>query len=186
MQFDTASQDNNKYIEWRNEHMVNHHLHVELYKAIVAFKSDLEAEWANGMRGEDYDLPIMAAGCEYSGIEKFGFSGKLGKKKRSDIKPFLRPLLDELKNRCPKGKNPPHIVYKRKRIDKHFEYTTVVKRYVGTCAEDKAANLILWEMKNSPNKPTDLKHLVFAHPVRTRTLKREKMCDVCRDLFTEP
>lgn len=64
-----------------NLHMENHHLHFELYKTIVNFKSSLEVEWANGMRGEDYDLPNMAAGCECSGHEKFGFSGKLGVKR---------------------------------------------------------------------------------------------------------
>lgn len=160
-------------------------LQTGLYKAVVKLKKDLEAEWAKGVRGEDYDLPKMAAGCEYAGIERFGFSGKLGKKKRNDIKPFINPLLDALTSYCPKGKNPPHIVYKRKRINKNFEYTEV-KRYVGTCAEDKAANLILWDMMKSPNKPTDLKCLTFSHPVRTRTLKRERMCEVCRNLFTEP
>ena len=166
--------------------MANHHLQVELYKAIVKLKKDLETEWAKGLRVEDYDLPNMAAGCEYAGIEKFGFSGKLGKKKRSDIKPFLNPLLEALKIYCPKGKNPPYIVYKRKKVGKHFEYTNEVKRFVGTCAEDKAANLILWDLKKSPNKPTNLKLLNFAYPVRTRTLKREKMCGVCKELFREP
>lgn len=63
----------------------------------------------------------------------------------------------------------------------------VVDKYVGTCAEDNAANLILYEYGNGKaGKPTDLKALTFDHPVRTRTFKRERMCVVCRALFTEP
>ena len=42
-------------------------LQTVLYKAIVTLKSDLEADWAIGLRGNGYDLPTMAAGCEYAG-----------------------------------------------------------------------------------------------------------------------
>lgn len=168
--------------------MANHRLCVELYKAIVALKSGLEADRAMGLRGKGYDLPTMAAGCEYAGLMKVGFSGKKGKRRRSDIiKPFDGLLLTALKpyNRC--NKKLPRIVFKKRRKpNSHYETTTEVKWFVGTCAEDNAANQILYRFKRNPNKPTDLKTLTFAHPVRPRTLKRERMCEVCRTLFTEP
>ena len=167
------------YINWL---MANHHLQTELYKAIVALKSELESDWANGLRGNGYDLPTMAAGCEYAGLTKVGFSGKKGKKGRNDdllltaFKPFNRG-----------NKKLPRIVFKKRRKpNNQYKTTSEVKWFIGTCAEDNAANQILYGLKGDPNKPTDLKTLTFAHPVRPRTLKRERMCEVCRTLFNEP
>lgn len=168
--------------------MANHRLQSNLYKAIVTLKSDLEADWAIGLRDNGYDLPTMAAACEYAGLMKVGFSGKKGKKRRSDIiKPFDNLLLAALKpfNRC--NKKLPRIVFKkRKKPNNQYETTSEVKWFVGTCAEDNAANQILYGLKEDPKKPTDLKTLSFAHPVRPRTFKRERMCEVCRTLFAEP
>lgn len=45
--------------------MANRHLHIELYKAIVALKSSLEADWVKGLRGNGYYFPTMAAGYEF-------------------------------------------------------------------------------------------------------------------------
>ena len=166
--------------------MANHHLQVNLYKAVVKLKKNLEADWAEGLRGKGYDLPTMAAGCEFAGVEKYGFSGKKGKKEREDIiYPLDELLLNKLSKFSRGDKKIPRIVFKKRRKpNNQYEYTSEVKWFVGTCAEDNAANLILHDMGN--NKPADLKSLTFAHPVRTRTLKRERMCEVCRDLFTEP
>lgn len=44
------------YINWL---MANHHLQTELYKAIVALKSELESDWANGLRGNGYDSTVV-------------------------------------------------------------------------------------------------------------------------------
>ena len=161
-------------------------LQTGLYKAVVKLKKDLEADWAVGLRGKGYDLPTMAAGCEYGGIEKYGFSGKKGKKERADIiYPLDNLLLSKLSKFSPRDKKIPRIVFKKHRKpNNQYEYTSEVKWFVGTCAEDNAANLILHDLGN--NKSADLKSLTFADPVRTRTLKRERMCEVCRDLFTEP
>lgn len=61
---------NNSYII--DESLINmaNNLQTGLYKAIVTLKSDLEADWAIGLRGNGYDLPTMAAGCEYAGLTK--------------------------------------------------------------------------------------------------------------------
>ena len=168
--------------------MANRHLHIELYKAIVSLKSDLEADWAAGLRGNGYDLPTMAAGCEFVGLTKVGFSGKKGKKRRSDIiKPFDDLLLTAFKPFNRGNKKLPRIVFKKRRKpNNQYETTSEVKWFVGTCAEDNAANQILYGLKGNPNKPTNLRTLTFAHPVRPRTLKRERMCEVCRTFFTEP
>ena len=164
------------------------YLQTDLYKAVVKLKKDLEADWSSGLRGNGYDLPTMAAGCECAGLTKVGFSGKKGNKRRSDIvKPFDDLLLTAFKpfNRC--NMKLPRIVFKKRRKpNNQYETTSEVKWFVGTCAEDNAANQILYGLKVDPNKPTDLKTLTFAHPVRPRTLKRERMCEVCRTLFTEP
>lgn len=161
-------------------------LQTGLYKAVVKLKKNLEADWAVGRRGKGYDLPTMAAGCEFAGVEKYGFSGKKGKKEREDIiYPLDDFLLTELSKFSPRNKKIPRIVFKKRRKpNNQYGYISEVKWFVGTCAEDNAANQILHDMGN--NKPTDLKSMTFAHPVRTRTLKREMMCEVCRDLFTEP
>ncbi len=168
--------------------MTNYLLQIELYKTIVAFKSDLETDWAAGLRGKGYDLPTMAAGCEYAGLTKVGFSGKKGKRRRCDIlMPFDDLLLTAFKPYNRGNKKLPRIVFKKRRKpNNQYETTSEVKWFVGTCAEDNAANQILYDLKSDSNKPTDLKALTFAHPVRLRTLKREKMCEVCRTLFTEP
>ena len=168
--------------------MANRHLHIELYKAIVALKSELEADWVKGLRGNGYDLPTMAAGCEYAGLTKVGFSGKKGKKRRSDIiKPFDDLLFTAFKPFNRGNKKLPRIVFKKRRKpNNQYETTSEVKWFVGTCAEDNAANQILYGLKGNPNKPTNLRTLSFAQPVRPRTLKRERMCEVCRTLFTEP
>ena len=168
--------------------MANRNLHIELYKEIVAFKSDLEADWVKGLRGNGYDLPTMAAGCEYAGLTKVGFSGKKGKKRRSDIiMPFDNLLLTAFKPFNRGNKKLPRIVFKKRRKpNNQYETTSEVKWFVGTCAEDNAANQILYGLKGNPNKPTNLRTVTFAHPVRPRTLKRERMCEVCRTLFTEP
>ena len=163
-------------------------LQTVLYKAIVTLKSDLEADWAIGLRGNGYDLPTMAAGCEYAGLMKVGFSGKKGKRRRSDIiKPFDDLLLTAFKPFNRSNKKLPCIVFKKRRKpNNQYGNTSEVKWFVGTCAEDNAANQILYGLKGDPNRPTDMKTLTFAHPVRPRTLKRERMCEVCRTLFTEP
>ena len=95
--------------------MANHHLQTELYKAIVALKSELESDWANGLRGNGYDLPTMAAGCEYAGLTKVGFSGKKGKKRRNDIiRPFDDLLLTAFKPFNRGNKKLPRIVFKKR------------------------------------------------------------------------
>ena len=161
-------------------------LQTGLYKAVVKLKKDLEADWGVGRRGKGYDLPTMAAGCEFAGVEKYGFSGKKGKKDRVDIiYPLDKLLISKLSKFSPRDKKIPRIVFKKHRKpNNQYEYTSEVKWFVGTCAEDNAANMILHDLGN--NKPADLKGLTFVHPVRTRTLKLERMCEVCRDLFTEP
>lgn len=168
--------------------MPNNTLSTDLYKEVTKLKQSLEKDWANGLRGKGYDLPTMAAGCEYAGVAKYGFSGsETGKKRRNDIiKPLDNLLLAKFQRYSPRNKKIPRIVFKKhKKPNNKFEYTSEVKWFVGTCAEDNAANQILYGL-NAQKKPIDLKALVFANPVRTRTLKRERMCVVCRDLFTEP
>lgn len=107
-------------------------LQTGLYKTIVKLKKVLEADWAVGHRGKGYDLPTMAAGCEYGGVEKYGFSGKKGKKERADIiYPLDKLLLSKPSKFSLRDKKIPRIVFKKHRKpNNQYEYTSDVKAYL--------------------------------------------------------
>ena len=84
----------------------------------------------------------------------------------------------------------PYVVFSKKRKpvvmpNGEVKYKRVVEKFVGTCAEDNASNSVLYEL-NVGQKPATLKDLIFVHPIRPRSLERERMCGVCRNIFTEP
>ena len=113
----------------------------ELYKLAIRLKKELETEWSVGKLGNGYHLPTMAAGCEFNRNIKIGFSGKKGKRKRDDLILPLAPMIVEALAKYSRGKKIPRIVFKKhKKPNNHFEYTSEVKYFVGTCAEDNAAN----------------------------------------------
>ncbi len=160
-----------------------------LLKAVKEKKDELEDSRRKGLKTKESDLPVMAAGCEYSGIQRFGFSRGRKHVKRDDIiDPLDSLLMSRLREECPKARKIPGALFKKQHKRNNSKGNApVLLKYVGTCAEDNAANQILHEYnKGKAGKPTDLKDLNFYHPVRTRTFKKEKMCDVCRTLFTEP
>ena len=90
-----------------------------------------------------------------------------------------------------KSQELPYVVFKPKRqkvynrITGKVQYKRIVEKFIGTCAEDNACNSLLYSL-NPGQEPASLKNIVFIHPVRTRTLKRERMCVVCRSIFAEP
>lgn len=164
-----------------------------LYKEILQKKKELDEVKKNGGKvKEERDLPTMAVGCKYADVEKCGFSSHSKHLKRPDvINPFDSQLANDLMAQAPDIPKLPYVVFKKKRQPyfdvrtKTVKFKRVVEKFIGTCAEDNAANCVLYAL-NAGQKPATLKDLNFIHPVRTRTLKRERMCKVCRTIFTEP
>ena len=163
-------------------------LHEGLLKAVKQKKDELEDSRKRGLKVRETDLPVVVAGCEYSDVMEYGFSSDRKHVKRTDIKPFDKLLENRLKTVCPKAKKIPDIIFKKKHNRRNSQGNMPeVLHFVGTCAEDNAANLILHGYgKGKAGKPTDLKVLNFDYPVRVRTFKRKRMCNVCRTIFTEP
>ena len=165
----------------------------KLYQSILQIKKELEDARKEGEKVDlDYDLPRVAAGCEYAGMECCGFSHHSNHIKRPDIRKPFSPLLETaLKAQQPGLKKLPSVVFKPKRI-RIFNYQNgetrfirEVEKYIGTCAEDNAANNVLYNLAIQ-QRPSSLKQLNFMHPIRPRTMKRIRMCGVCQNLFTEP
>lgn len=165
----------------------------KLYKEILQKKKELEEARKNGIKVKELDLPCMAVGCEYDGIERCGFSSHSKHLKRPDKRYPFKPLLEKaLKAQDPNIPQLPFVIWKKKRkpicdirTGKVIRYEKEVEKFIGTCAEDNAANCILYDM-NPGQSIKSLKEIRFVHPVRTRTLKRVRMCTVCRNIFTEP
>lgn len=168
-------------------------LRVSLYKEILQKKDELEEARKNGKKVKETDLPQMAVGCEYDGIKRCGFSSHSKYVKRPDKRYPFKPLLEkELKAQGQNIPQLPCVIWKKKRkpvcdirTGEVIRYKKEVEKFFGTCAEDNAANCILYDMNPGQSIRT-LKEIRFVHPVRTRTLKRERMCVVCRNIFTEP
>lgn len=166
----------------------------KLYKAILQKKKELEIVRKNGGKvNEEWDLPCMAVGCEYNGVEGCGFSFHSKYISRPDIiMPFSPLLANELMKQALNIPKLPFVLFKKKgkpildqNTGKVIRYKRVVEKFIGTCAEDNAANCVLYEL-NQGAISVSLKALSFIYPIRTRTLKRERMCGVCRTIFTEP
>ena len=166
----------------------------KLYKEILQKKRELDDARRKGLTVRvEKDLPRMAAGCEYAGVEECGFSSHSKHVRRPDIHYPFFPLLEKaLKAQAPNiSQDLPFVVFKPKRQQVHnsctgkIQYKRIVDKFVGTCAEDNACNSLLYSLKPG-QVPVSLKNIIFVHPVRTRTLKRERMCVVCRNIFSEP
>lgn len=164
----------------------------KLYQEIHLKKRELEEVRKNGGKvNVEWDLPCVGAGCEYSGLEMCGFSRRSKHLTRPDIHYPFDPLLhNALMQQAPNVPQLPYVLFSKKRLpavdaNGEVKYKRVVEKFVGTCAEDNAANSLLYGL-NPAQKPSTLKDITFIHPVRPRTLKRVKMCDVCKNIFTEP
>ena len=168
-------------------------LQLKLYKEILLKKKELEQIRKNGgIINVERDLPLIAAACVYDGVEKCGFSHRSKHVSRPDIHYPFDPLLkNALMSQAPNVPKLPYVVFKKKKlrmVDKNtgkIVHKNEVEKFVGTCAEDNASNSLLYSLSYG-QRPYSLKQLTFAHPVRTRTLKRERMCIVCKNIFTEP
>lgn len=113
------------------------------------------------------DFPAIAIGCEYGIYTAFGHSRRCHKSLREEVY-YVPPLLKALK----KFAVPPT----KRSIDGHIYF-------VGTCAEDSAANKVLQEVFEVRHSYPMFQQLSFTNPVRPRTYQRRPMCRVCKSIF---
>lgn len=91
-------------------------LRVSLYKEILQKKDELEEARKNGKKVKETDLPQMAVGCKYDGIERCGFSSHNKYVKRPDKRYPFKPLLEkELKAQGQNIPQLPCVIWKKKR-----------------------------------------------------------------------
>lgn len=119
------------------------------------------------VRDEDY--PKVAIACEYGKFKAYGHSLKCHSSIKAPVK-YVKPLYDALNV----FGTPPEV--KRNPVDGRLTF-------IGTCAEDSAANQVMITNKIATGHYPNLKLLVFTNPVRTRTFQRRKFCFVCKAIF---
>lgn len=119
------------------------------------------------VRDEDY--PKVSIACEYGQHKAYGHSLKCHSSIKTPVK-YVKPLYQAL---IAFG-TPPEV--KR-------NLATGKVTYIGTCAEDSAANQVMITCNISTGHYPRMKDLIFTNPVRTRTFQRRKFCDVCKAIF---
>ena len=119
------------------------------------------------VRDEDY--PKVSIACEYGQHKAYGHSLKCHSSVKEPVK-YVRPLYQALSAYG----TPPEV---------KVNYTTGKVTYIGTCAEDSAANQVMKASNVSTGHYPRMKDLKFTNPVRTRTFQRRKFCDVCKAIF---
>ena len=119
------------------------------------------------VRNEDY--PSVAIACEYGQHKAYGHSLKCHKSIKRPVR-YVQPLFQSLRV----FGNPPEV---KKNL------ATGNLTFIGTCAEDSAANQVMITTNIATGHYPLLKQLVFTQPVRARNFQRRKFCDVCNAIF---
>lgn len=119
------------------------------------------------VRDEDY--PKVSIACEYGQHKAYGHSLKCHSSIKKSVK-YVKPLYQALGAYG----TPPEV--KR-------NLATGKVTYIGTCAEDSAANQVMMANNVSIGHYPRMKDLVFTEPVRVRNYQRRKFCDVCKAIF---
>lgn len=119
------------------------------------------------VRDEDY--PAVAIACENGRHQAYGHSLKCHSSIKTPVK-YVKPLNKELSA----FGIPPMVKFNPKNGKTQF---------IGTCAEDSAANSVMIKRKIASGHYPQLKDLVFTEPIRARTYQRVKFCEVCMEIF---
>ncbi len=119
------------------------------------------------VRDEDY--PKVAIACEYGKHRAYGHSLRCHSSIKAPVK-YVKPLYNAL---TALG-TPPEV-------KKDLAMGKVL--YVGTCAEDSAANQVMIDNNVATGHYPRVKDLTFTHPVRPRNFQRRAFCDVCKTIF---
>ena len=117
---------------------------------------------------KEEDYPKVAIACEYGKQHAYGHSLKCHSSVKAPVG-YVKPLLQELS----KYGTPPSV-----KFDSNGKPV-----FVGTCAEDSAANQVMIKNHIASGHYPKLKNLVFTRPVRARNYQRLDFCDVCNAIF---
>ena len=140
-------------------------LMAENHKAVAKLKAAIKNR---GIKKKDY--AAVAVACEYNSASRayreYGHSSKCHSSIQKKVI-FVPPLYTALTKF---GKVP--------------TVNCKIKLFVGTCAEDFAANEVMCKYSNynHGNYPK-LKDLVFTEPIRMRTFQQKDFCNVCKAIF---
>lgn len=141
-----------------------------LVRSLVGYVHDLRETLKTEIKNrpiKNDDFPAIAIGCEHGIYTAFGHSRRCHKSLREEVY-YVPLLLKALK----KFGIPPT----KRIIGGHIHF-------VGTCAEDSAANKVLQEVFEVRHSYPMLQQLSFTNPVRPRTYQRRPMCRVCKSIF---
>ena len=141
-----------------------------LVRSLAGYVHDLRETLKAEIRNrpiKHHDFPAIAIGCEHGIFSAFGHSRMCHKSLWEEVN-YVSPLLKALK----RYGTPPT----KKIIDGHIHF-------IGTCAEDSAANKVLKEVFEVRHSYPTLQQLSFTRPVRPRTYQRRPMCRVCKSIF---
>lgn len=145
------------------------HIHAKLQKYINEIITEVDTYCVTMRKKAKFTFyPAIAVGCEY------GHYKECGRSKKSEIKALVRKI----------NLNP--ILFSALKKATNVEPEQVIKGYppifVGTCAEDHAANKILLKM-GEKGRIISLKDIKFTKPRRPRTFEKRKMCQTCKSVF---
>lgn len=141
---------------------LNRYLTKQNNKLIIILKDSIQNR---PVRDDDY--PKVTIACEYGSHYAFGHSLKCHRSIKQVVN-YVGPL----RNALSKYGNPPEVII-----------TGGKTLFVGTCAEDAAANKVLEKCYYQCSSYPKLKKLIFTQPIRPRTNQRRKFCDICKAIF---
>ena len=132
---------------------------------VIQYRIDHHTYWSKS--ADDKDYPKVITGCEYFNVREAGRSerGRCYTSRSTQLHPLvLNPIISI----APDWKGIPYS-----KGGKHY----------GTCAEDDAATKVLYEFERNGKSSSSVKDLVFAQPIRPRTLEPVDCCEVCEHVF---
>lgn len=131
---------------------------------VIQYRINHHTHWSKSADEKDY--PKVITGCEYYNVREAGRSkrGRCYTQRSIQLHPLVfKPIADI----APSWKIP----------------FSVAGLHYGTCAEDDAATKVLYSLDRNGIPLPSVKNLVFAQPIRPRTLESVNCCEVCEHVF---
>lgn len=132
---------------------------------VIQYRIDHHTKWSKSADEKDY--PKVITGCEYADVREAGRSerGRGYTARSAQLHPLV---LNPIATIAPSWKG---ITYSEGGL--HY----------GTCAEDDAATKVLYSLGYNRVPLPSVKDLVFAQPIRPRTLEPVDCCRICEHVF---
>lgn len=140
-------------------------------KDVKRLRSNKPEEWS------EYDYPRAVSICCYSQCLRKGRSRYSRIKSYINEITFEPTLYQELKNVCVTN----NLDWRK--IPQKFYKNNGTEIYVGTCAEDDAANQVLRDAPAYVNYQPPIKNLNFSVTIRPRTQQKIDFCQTCKTIF---